>query len=144
MATVGRRMRFRRGNIAFSETTSRGRGRRQAATFGVRRRTDVIPKIRPRQQNALSSRRECGFHNAGGSDCHGGAATFGLQRNRAMATVGRRMHFRRGNIAFSETTSLGGSRRQAATFGVRRRTNVISKIRRQRTLCAFARARVRF
>ena len=59
-----------------------------------------------------------------------------------MATVGLGMHFRRGNIAFSETANGGGGCRQAATLGVRRRTDVILAIRLRRTTCALARARV--
>ena len=61
-----------------------------------------------------------------------------------MATEGRKVHFRRGNIDFSRMANGGGGRLQAATLGVRRRTDVISKIRLRRTTCAFAKARVLF
>ena len=95
-------------------------------------------------QHALSPRRECDFDNAGSFDCHGGAATLGLQRNRAMATASRKMHFRRGDIVFFETANGGGGQRQAATLGVRRRTDVNSEISPQRAACIFADARMRF
>ena len=144
MAAVCRKMHFRLGHVAFSERQTAAAVVVELPRWARNVARTSFPKSGSNGQHALSSRRECDYDNAGGFDCHRCAATFGSQRNRAMATVGRGMHFRRDNIAFSQTASGGGGRRQSATLGVRRRTEVILTIRLRRTTCALATARVRF